>query len=379
MENNKNLSKWIWVVGIAVILVLVISTSSNKLVNNTPIKIGFVGPLTGPLANPGEFIKNSFELANLNNSTLSNGKKITVVFEDDKGDVKESVTAATKLLNVDKVDIVVSAINGGSMLAISKLTEPEKKILISPVASAVAISEAGDYVFRISASANLFAEKSAEKVKELKFDNVAILAETTQYAIDWKDAFVKNFDGTITSVETFNSGDKDVKSQLLKIKATKPQAIILVAQNPVSASLIVKQASELNTGAQLIGNEAFFARGAVRGLMGKSAEGLLILTYKYSTDSIQMKALLSDYKVKFNKDLSEEMYGALGYDVYNVLYDALNVCKTADSDCLANYLYGIKNKDGASGKFSIDNKGDGIRDFMWWKVQNGALVPQDQV
>jgi len=336
-----------------------------------PIKIGFIGPLTGPVANPGVYVKNSFELAQTQLSTV-NGREIQVFYEDGKCIPKEGVTAAKKLLEVNEVNVIVSAVCGGSMLAIAPLMQD--KILISPIVSTPAISEAGDYVFRISSSADLFAKKTALKIRELGFTKIGLVVENTEYAVGWKDSFVKSFTSEITAIETFSPGDTDVKTQLMKVDETKPDAILFLVQSPLSAALLVQQAKELGIKTQLVGNEAFFARQVVKALMKDDAEGLLVLTYKYDLNSTKMQKFMADYELAYGEKIPEEIYGALGYDLYTILYDAFADCKKADSDCVRDFLYQTS-REGASGFFTIDEKGDGIRDFMWWKVENSTLVP----
>jgi len=358
---------------VILVLVVIIGALFYFMPKDNEIKIGFVGPLTGPVANPGVYVKNSFELANSQNSMID-GKEITVIYEDGQCIPTEAVTAATKLLNVDEVDIVVSGVCGGSTLAIAPLTEEQDTILISPVVSTPSVSDAGDYVFRISSSADLFADKTAAIIKQNGYETIGIVVENTEYAVGWKESFESVFDGTITGVEAFNTGDTDVKTQLSKINEDNPDAILLLVQSPVSASLLVKQAKELGIETQLIGNEAFFSRQVVKFLMGDAAEDLMMVTYKYDKDSESMQTYLADYETYFGEAMPEEMYGALGYDTYMVLYDALSFCNGADSDCIRDYLYTVQNEDGLSGIYSINSKGDAIRNFMLWQVQDGELV-----
>ncbi|MFC1633127.1 ABC transporter substrate-binding protein [Patescibacteria group bacterium] len=376
-NNTPVLSKSKTVYFVIGILVLVLIAGLVTFLipkDEETIKIGFIGPLTGPIADPGEYIKNSFELANTLNNIVD-GKNIEVIYEDGKGIPAEGVTAATKLLNVDRVDIVVNALSGGSLLAVAPLTEEKEKILISSVSATPAVSEAGDYVFRISSSANLFAEKTALMIKELNYNNIGIIAENTEYAIGWKDSFIERFEGTLTKVETFNTGDVDVKTQLSKVDASNPDVILMLVQSPISAVTLIKQAKEMGIDKQIIGNEGFFARGVVKNLMGDAAEGVLVLTYKYDLGSNEMQLFFKDYESMYGEQIPEEMYGALGYDTYMLLYDALDHCNGADSKCLRDYLYTIENRSGVTGKFSLDAKGDGIRDFMWWKIKNKELIP----
>lgn len=357
---------------IIIILLVGCNNTTQPKFEKEQIKIGFIGPLTGPVANPGIYVKNSFELARSQHSSVD-GKEVKVFYEDGKCLPKEGVNAARKLLDVDEVNIIVSAICGGSMLAIAPITQD--KILISPVSSTPAISNAGENVFRISSSANLFADKTAIKIRELGYERLGLVVENTEYAIGWKNAFIKNFGETIVGIETFNAEDTNIKTQLMKIDDKKPDAILLLVQSPLSATLLVKQAKELNIKTQLIGNEAFFTRQVVKALMGDAAEGLLVLTYKYNIKSEKMQNFITNYERAYGEEIPEEIYGALGYDTYLVLHDSLKHCKEPEAGCMREYLYQIRNREGVSGLFSIDKKGDAIRDFMWWKVKGGTLTP----
>ncbi|MBW3022344.1 ABC transporter substrate-binding protein [Candidatus Woesearchaeota archaeon] len=357
---------------IGIVAIIAIAIFMNLPQEQQTVKIGFIGPLTGPLANPGVYVKNSFELAHAQYSAV-NGREIEVIYEDDKCIPKEAVTAANKLLNVDGVDIVVSSICGGSTLAIAPLTEAQEKILISPISSTPAISEAGDYVFRISSSADLFAERTALMLEESGYERIGIVYENTEYAVGWKDSFVDSFRGEIVSAESFNTGDSDVKTQLLKINEAGPEAILMLVQSPISGALLVKQAKELNIGTQLIGNEGFFSRTVLKNVIGEAAEGLLILTYAYDGGSDAMKEYLKAYEAEFGEKVPEEMHAGLGYDVYMALYDALDGC--SDSKCIRDKLYSFEDREGVIGSYSVNAKGDAVRDFMWWIVEEGEIRP----
>ena len=69
------------------------------------IKVGVYGDLTGPTSSFGQSTKNGIELAveEINNAGGINGKKVTLVVEDDQGRPEQAKTVISKLINQDKV------------------------------------------------------------------------------------------------------------------------------------------------------------------------------------------------------------------------------------------------------------------------------------
>ena len=75
-----------WVVGVVIVVLIVIAVSGSKSTETGPIKIGFIGPLSGDGAVYGEPIKNSIDLAvgEINKAGGVNGRPVQMIFEDGK-------------------------------------------------------------------------------------------------------------------------------------------------------------------------------------------------------------------------------------------------------------------------------------------------------
>ena len=104
----------------------------------TELKIGVILPLTGGIAGPGADARESWELYfNTNGDgttvTTSNGVNITYVMEDNASDPAVALTVATKLLEVDDVDIVIPGILASTGTAVGDaLGERTDVLLLSP-------------------------------------------------------------------------------------------------------------------------------------------------------------------------------------------------------------------------------------------------------
>lgn len=352
-----------------------VSKKSTAPTEEGPIKIGFISPLTGPVAYTGEPVKNGFELAHEKNSVF-NDRIIEIIYEDDKCITEEAVKAAKKQIEIDNVKIVVSGVCSGSALGVAPIAQERKVILISPVAASPALTDSGEYVFRIASPSNLMASNAAKIVKNLGYNTVGVLYELNDYPVGWKAVFnneFKSLGGEVIIEENFNTGDTDLKTQLMKIKDKNPEIVLVSALSAPSAIQILKQAKELNINKQLIGNEVFSFKSVINSNPDAS-EGILMTTYKYDLNSTKMKNFLSDYQNKYGKEITEEIYGALGYDLYNLLYEAINECNGAVPNCIKDYLNNMGEKTGASGNYTIDEDGDAVREVVLRKVENGKLI-----
>ena len=99
-----------------------------------PIMIGFIGPLTGDAAAYGEPERDVVALAveEINAAGGINGRQISVIYEDGKCDGTASASAAQKLVNVDKVKVIIGGFCSGETLGAAPIAEQNKVILISP-------------------------------------------------------------------------------------------------------------------------------------------------------------------------------------------------------------------------------------------------------
>lgn len=371
---NKMLKGALWLVAILIILMLIVFLPSRNEKSNT-IKIGYFGPFTGAVAaTTGEDIGNGFKLAAMERNMVGN-KKVEVIYEDDACDPKKAVSAATKLLDVDHVDILVNGVCSGSMLSVAPLAEQRKVILFTPVSTSPKITDAGDYVFRTSASAIAAGQAFTNYIKSSGFKKVGILFESVEYPVGVRDALLKELknvpDASVVAMEGVGSKDTDFRTPLVKINNEKPDVLVLILNSTVTANPAINQVRALGIKTPILGNEYFTYKDV---LSNPSAEGVLATLYKYDQNSPAIQFLRDKYQSTYNKQPSVEIYSALAYDGYNVLLNAMEKCNGANSDCLKSELYKVKDYKGLSGNISIDSNGDTEREFHLLKIQGGKLI-----
>ncbi len=357
-------------IGLGIVVLLILAfVWGQQSPSPSVIKIGYVGPLTGSLGvSTGESVREGLQFANKERPTVGD-KRIELMVEDDACDGKKAVTATQKLLNVDHVDVLITMCSG-SMLAMAPIAEANKTILISPVAGAPSITDAGDYVFRISASSKTSGGAAALYAREKGYKKAAVLFEQNEFPVGWKNAFVKTFtEGDPTrSVVTEGAalGTTDVKTQLLKLSQGKPDVLVFATLTSPMAHAALQQARDLGYIQPILGNETFSLKAVTKTGLAKD---VFASVYKYDATSPQFIAFHQQYERMFQHPVQEEIYAALAYDTYQVLYSAFTSCKSAETDCVKNYLYAINDRTGLSGTYSIDHNGDTEREFVMQQVK----------
>jgi branched-chain amino acid transport system substrate-binding protein len=369
------MKKLIGALGIVIVVILVayfISGSSTK----ADFKIGYIGPITGPLGvSTGESVIQGFKLANQNNPVINN-RKITVIYEDDAcSDIKKAVSAAQKLIEIDKVDVLVNGLCSGSTLAVAPIAEKNKVVMITPGAAAPSISKAGDYVFRLAASSATGGAAVVDLIKDKGYKTIGFIYENNEYPIGWKDAFtleyLKSYPNVKFVEESAIVGANDFRTQITKVMAANPDVIIALPLMPTAANVMLNQVRELGFKKPLIGNEIFSLQSVIH---NKNSEGMFVTVYRNDTESLEFMSFLGQYKKVYGKDIQEALYGAISYDTYNLIADSVKACASKNSDCIKDFLYGVKDYNGISGSITIDSNGDAVRDFSLKQIVDGKVA-----
>lgn len=314
------------------------------------IKIGLILPLTRDLADIGNSNKAAIELAvkEINEKGGVDGREIKLIIEDSIGcDSKTAVTAMQKLVNIDKVTAVYSVCSGVAM-STHPIAE-EAKVVHFGCASIPAISELGDYMFRIIPADDFAGKVAAEYVKD-KFsaNKVAVLNCDNDWCVGIKDAFIEAFQGLggqIVIEEQIKADATDVRTELTKIKNTNPD-LIYFAGYPQGTIIVFKQAKEIGLDVPFFGGDAWSDQSIPKEA-GDTAENKFFTTPagNYS----------KEFEAKVNGDIA--ICTVEAYDVIYILADMIRKVGV-DSEAIKNELYNLRDYKGESGVIGLDEKGD---------------------
>jgi branched-chain amino acid transport system substrate-binding protein len=258
---------------------------------------------------------------------------------------------------------------------VAPIAESHKVILFTQVAESPKITTAGDYVFRISASSVLSAHGMVEGLTKLGLNKVSVIFENAEYTVGMKDAFVKEFTenkaNTILATESFGSKDTDLRTQLSILGKSKPQILVVFANSTITANIVTNQLKDLGLKLSILGN-SYFGSSPTR--ENPNNAGNYVVVYKYDTTAPELLKFLADYKNRFGKEPAQNFYAAISYDGYNVIFNAIKECGSDNSECIKKALYGVKDYQGITGKITIDQNGDTMREFNLKKIVKGVLT-----
>lgn len=343
-------------------------TSCGKKESND-IVIGGIFPLSGGVAVYGVECKNGIELAieEINAAGGVNGKNLVLISEDDEGNPDKTVNAYQKLTSKDGVKLIIGSLTSGCTQAITKRAQAQKVVQIAPAATAPAITDAGDFIFR-TCYTDPFQGKVGGKFasEELGAKTAAILYDTgNDYSVGLTDNFVAAFTaagGTIVSKEAYTTNDKDFNAQLTKIKSANPEVVYLPDYYNVVA-LIAKQLRAQGITTPIIGADGW------DGILGSAGNEVLNGFYSnhYAVDSTSpaVKSFVAAFNKKYSKD--PNAFAALGYDSVYLLKDAILKAGSANPVDVKDALASISG-DYVTGNLTFDENRNPVKSAVMLEI-----------
>ena len=362
---------------LAVSLVLLISGISTA--DAKEIKIGVQGVLSGVAAAIGDNARQGAELLaeQVNKAGGIKGNKIKLVVIDDKADPNDAVEATRRLIEADKVVAIANMGTSTTFLAASKIAHRYKVPMVGHIQSNPEITKASPYAFRICVTAAGLAYPIAEySINEMGMKNFAVMTRNDGYGNSITEFFkkkVKELGGTVTTAQSYQPAEKDFKAYLIKIQATKSDAVMLTGFF-ADSGLITKQAGELGIAPKIIGQNTLTAP-SYRKIAGTASEGA-IFSANYLPGVVKTDAaenFIKDWKKEYGK--MPEVYAAHGYDALAVILEAIKMGEPTPASIQKNLLK-ITNFDGASGTIKkFTPNGDVEKDVVIVKIDGGKLIP----
>jgi branched-chain amino acid transport system substrate-binding protein len=319
------------------------------------IKLGLITPLTGDIASAGEMMRNNIDDFLAVNPTWA-GKKVELFVEDGKCNPQEGASAAQKLVNATKVDIVLSMECSGATLGALPIAEQAKKLVVSAFSTSPKLSGASKYFYRVSPSDNNAGRVMAEVLLKDGLDTVALITENTDFATAYAEVFKREYKGKIVVEENYNSGVNDFKTTLQKIKKSKAKAIVHMNQTPAVIGFLAKQTKELGLKYPIYGTDASDGK-EFWDIAKNAAEGVVHINAAADKNRPEVKAKIDEYKKKHGKDPTFEAYFILSWDLFGILKQAVEKVGV-DGDKLSDYLKTMPDYPGIAGPIRFNDKGD---------------------
>lgn len=329
----------------------------------TIVKIGHSGPLSGAQAFSGKDNENGVRLAieELNAKPLTvGGKKLKfeLLTEDDQADPKSGVNVAQKLID-SGVKFVVGPYNSGVTIPASRVYN-DAGVLVATVASNPKITEQGyKNLFRVNASDTQLGSKMAlYAAKELKVKTVAVIDDRTAYGQGVAEEFKKQAKAsglTIAGHEFTNDKAADFTAILTNLKSKKVEAVFFGGYAPQGGPM-ARQMKQLGLNAKLLGGDTICV--AEMGKLGGEAVGDNVLCAQGGAildKAAAGPAFKDKYKKRFNQD--PDVYAASFYDGMMMYADAMKKSNSIEPAKVSAEIVKGTFK-GVAGTYAFDDKGN---------------------
>lgn len=298
-----------------------------------PVKIGVIGPFSGPSSDFGNPMLRGVQLAvdEINAVGGYLGRPLALVVKDDRAD-PETGARASKELAAEHVTATIGFCNTGVAERSLQVFQDAHIPLLIPCATGTPLTTrypaATSYIFRTSARDAIQAPFVVEDLVRRGLTRVAIFADTTGYG----EAGLKDVQDALQAkglkpayVARFQLGVKDLRQELKAARDAGADAVFSYTVGPENA-VIARGRQELGWKAPQVGawplSFPFFIVGA-----GPAAEGAMMAqTFIAEPSNERRAAFLSAYARKYHEPLAVPVAAAQAYDTaYLVAYALLSI------------------------------------------------------
>ncbi len=300
-------------------------------VSKDEILLGTILDLSGPLAGFGKQARMGMELAvaELNETGGIQGRKLKLQVEDDSYDPKKAVLAAQKLVNQDKIFMMVGHIGTAHNMAAMPVQFEKNVINFFPITAAREMYEpfhklkysfaAPYYVQMLSAVPKLVKEKGVKKVCTIYQDDDFGL-EVVKGAED----ALKGMGMELTEKTSFKRGATEFSSQVQKMQSSGCEMVVM-------GTIIRETIGTIGTARKLGYSPVFLGSSAaytdlIHKIGGKAMDGLyatMTVQNPYTDEQNQpIRFWANKYKTKFNEDPT--VFSVYGYGIVTTFANAAN-------------------------------------------------------
>jgi branched-chain amino acid transport system substrate-binding protein len=348
------------------------------LAQGEPILIGSVGSLTGPEASFGGPVREGIQFAvdQVNAAGGVKGRKVELRSYDSQGRLEDSVSAAQRLINKDRVLLILGDISSSGSLAIADVAQAAHVPMVTPSATHPDVTRKGDYIFRTCFIDPFQGQAMARFAREqLKLERVSILQDgRNAYSLGLSQTFQEAFTrlgGTIVSIEGYSKGDTDFRAPLLAVKNVKPQALYVPGFYS-EVGVIARQAQEVGLKLPLLGGDGWESPRLYE-LAGNSLEGSYYSNhYAVDNPSPELRRFVTEYQARHGRQ--PDVSVALGYDAARVALAAMERAESLTGPAIRDALAKTKDFPSVSGHITLDAERNPVKPAVILKIQGGKSV-----
>jgi branched-chain amino acid transport system substrate-binding protein len=347
------------------------------------IKIGAVVSESGAVDYAGIPVRKGMDLAleQINDDGGFKGKPLEIIYKDDATNSSRGVQVTEELINQEGVRIVIGAVSSEVSLAIAPICEKNRVLMLSPSASAAALTEAGDYIYRIYPSDIVEGTAMAKFAKDLGLERVAVFTQNNEFGAGLRDIFTQQYEGrfrkVVKTVDFEEGSVTGMADQIAEVAELNPDGIYIVSYIADMASLLSQiRAAGIDT---VILGSGSITEELVR-LAGDAADNVVYPQPNFDPASSdpEVARFVAAYRAKYGEDDDPNIYAAHGYDAVKLIRAAMEQSGSSHPDDVRRGFRGIEEFTGAAGRTQFDSNGDVVRYPRIFIIRDGVAKPYEQ-
>jgi len=350
-----------------------------------PIKIGSVLSVTGPAAFLGDPELKTLQMyvESINKGGGVLGRQLELVHYDDGSDAGKANGFGKRLIDDDKVDVIVGGTTTGATMSMIPLVEKAGVPFISIAGAVVIIEPVKKWVFKTPHTDRMAAEKVFEDMKKRGLTKVALFSETSGFGQSGKketEGVAGKFGITLVANETYGPKDTDMSPQLTKIRNTPGVQAVFIFGLGQGPAIATKNYKQLGLTLPLYHAHGVASDEFIK-LAGPAAEGVrlpssaLLIADKLAANDAQKsvtEAYASAYKAKWQGEVSA--FGGHALDGLMLAVDAIKRAGSTDKAKVRDSIEATKGFVGTSGIVNMsatDHMGLDLSAFRMLEVKGG--------
>ncbi|OGB05295.1 MAG: ABC transporter substrate-binding protein [Burkholderiales bacterium RIFCSPHIGHO2_12_FULL_69_20] len=354
-----------------------------------PIRVGAFLSVTGPAAFLGDPELKTLELyvERLNAEGGVLGRKLQLVAYDDAGDAEKARTFAKRLLEQDKVDLIVGGSTTGTTMAVVPMVEQAGVPFVSLAGAVVIVEPAKKWVFKTPHTDRMACEKIFVDLQSRKLSKVALISGSGGFDKSMRGECLKvgsKHGIEFVADETYGATDTDMTAQLTKIKGSGAQAVLNAGfgQGP---AIVTRNYRQVGLTLPLYQSHGVASKEYIK-LSGSAADGVrlpaaaLLVADQLAAGDAQKPVVAGYTKAfadKYKADVSS--FGGHAYDGLMLAVNAIKAAGSTDKAKVRDALEATKGYVGTAGVVNMsasDHMGLDLSAFRMLEVRNGnwALV-----
>ncbi|MDP3673345.1 MAG: ABC transporter substrate-binding protein [Telluria sp.] len=338
------------------------------------IRVGLMLPYTGTYAPLGNAITNGFKLAVAERGGKLGGREIEYFTVDDESDPAKGPENANKLVQRDKVDVLIGTVHSGVAMGMVKIARDTGTLLIIPNAGVNAATGGlcAPNIFRTSFSSWQTSYPLGKVLADRGHKKVITIGWKYSFAEESVEAFSEGFakaGGKVVKELWVPFPTVEFQALLTQIASLKPDAVYAFFAGAGAAKFVKDYAAAGLKGKIPLYGSGFLTDGVLEA-QGEAAEGLeTTLHYGDGIDTARNRDFRAAYAKTFN--IQPDVYAVQGYDAALLLGGGLDAVKgnIGDKKPLIAAMEKVK-IDSPRGPWTMSKAHNPVQDIYLRKVVN---------